>query len=185
MNGGRRPGGRSTDPSSARDEFDRGLSPVVGKTLELAVGVLFVSLLTATFFGGLVPEYRAAVGTELGDRALVGGAERVETAVPGGDHVEIERSVSVGLPETIRGDPYRIIAVNDSNGSALRLSHPDRSVSGRVRLALPPTTTVRGSWRSPTPSQVVVRGTDGTVTVRLVDGAKRAGSQSAPSEGST
>jgi len=171
---------------------DRGLSPVVGKTLELGVGVLFVALLTATFFGGVVPEYRAAVSDEIGDRALVAGAERVEAAVPDGSYPSVYRRVAVRLPPAIRGDPYRIVAERDvgsdhdadadpERGSgteraadtrvaALTLVHPDPDVGGRVRLAVPGDVTVSGSWTSASPSRVVVRGGDGGLSVRLEDG---------------
>ena len=178
-----RSGHASSSPSTPQS--DRGLSPVVGKTLELGVGVMFVALLTATLFGGLVPEYRAAVGAELGDRTLVGAADRVEAAAPAVALAEVDRSVTVQLPETIRGDPYRIVAETNESGSALALAHPDESVGGRVRLALPAGTTVRGAWRSTSPSRAVVRGTDGTITVTLADGGRRAEPPSATPEGQT
>ncbi|MFB6091013.1 MAG: hypothetical protein ABEJ97_08140 [Halobellus sp.] len=160
---------RSTpSPSCPARATDRALSPVVGKTLELGVGVLFVALLTATFFGGLVPEYRVAVGDELGDRALVAGADRIETAVPSVEFVDVERSVAVRLPPTIRGDPYRVVA-EDADAPALRLVHPDRSIGGRVRLAVPGGTSVSGAWTSSSPSRVLVSVSDRTLSVRLVD----------------
>jgi hypothetical protein len=149
---------------------NRGLSPVVGKTLELGVGVLFVALLTATFFGGLAPEYRAAVGSELGDRALVAGAERVEASVPTSGYARLDRRVSVRLPPEISGDPYRIVAETNPAGASLRLVHPDPSIGGRVRLALPGNPEIRGAWRSSSPSRVFVRDSDGRFSVTLVDG---------------
>lgn len=155
------PGGRSRSPA------DRGLSPVVGKSLELGVGVLFVALLTATFFGGVAPDYRAAVGTELGDRTLAAAADRIDAAVPAADHPRVDRRVTVSLPTTIRGDPYRIVAADGP--PSVRLVHPDRGVGGRLRLDLPGFVTLTGSWRSVSPSWVVVDGADGTVSVRLVD----------------
>ncbi|WP_435186322.1 DUF7266 family protein [Halobellus sp. EA9] len=166
-------GARSVTPAQCRGSgLDRGLSPVVGKTLELGVGVLFVALLTATFFGGLVPEYRTAVGAELGERATVAAAERVEAAVPGDRPVGVDRRVTVRLPPTIRGDPYRVVAVAADGGPALRLVHPDPAVGGRVRLAVRADASVSGSWTSTSPSQVLVSTTDraeGVVSVRLVD----------------
>jgi hypothetical protein len=169
---------------------DRGLSPVVGKTLELGVGVLFVVLLTAMFFGGVVPEYRTAVGDEIGDRALVAGAERVEAAVPDGSYPRVDRRVAVRLPPAIRGDPYRIVAERgsgtdsdaetergsgtnrdaDSHVAALALVHPDPRIGGRVRLAVPRDIEISGSWTSASPSRVVVRDGDGGLSVRLEDG---------------
>ena len=167
----RPPGQRSRRPStraSSAGAVDRALSPVVGKTLELGVGVLFVALLTATFFGGVAPDYRAAVGAELGDRTLTAAADRIEAAVPGTAYPRIDRTVSVRLPATVRGDPYRIVA--DGRTPSVRLVHPDRTVGGRLRLALPDSVAVRGSWRSTSPSRVVVDSADGTVSVRLADG---------------
>lgn len=160
------------------DAPDRGLSPVVGKTLELGIGVLLVALLTATLFGGIVPEYRSAVGDELGERTLVAGAERIEAAVPRGDPVALERTVTVRLPPTIRGDPYRVV-VDGTETAALRLVHPDRSIGGRVRLAVPAAASLAGSWTSTSPSRIRISVAGGsgrpdragpTLSVRLVDG---------------
>jgi hypothetical protein len=158
--GGGRPGPRV-------DDADRGLSPVVGKTLELGVGVLFVALLTATFLGGVAPDYRAAVGAELGDRTLAATADRIEAAAPDADSPRVDRRVAVRLPATIRGDTYRIVAADAP--PSVRLVHPDRGVGGRLRLALPGAAAVDGSWRSTSPSRVVVDARDGTLSVRLVD----------------
>ncbi|WP_199723013.1 hypothetical protein [Halobellus sp. Atlit-38R] len=166
MSGHRDAGGRRR---SRGRPFDRGLSPVVGKTLELGVGVLFVALLTATFFGGIAPDYRAAVGTELGDRALLAAAERVEAAVPTDTDVRADRSVAVRLPPAIRGDPYRVVVANDTSRPALRLVHPDASIDGRIRLTVPDTTAVSGSWDSASPSRAVVVVTEGRLSIRLVD----------------
>ena len=159
---GCRPAGR---PS--QELRDRGLSPVVGKTLELGIGVLFVALLTAMFFGSVAPDYRAAVGAELGDRTVAAAADRVETAVPDTEYRRVDRHVTVRLPETIRGDPYRIVAADDP--PSVRLAHPDRAVGSRLRLDVPGSLTIRGSWRSTSPSQVVVASTGDNVSVRLTD----------------
>jgi hypothetical protein len=176
----------TTASSPDSESADRGLSPVVGKTLELGVGVLFVALLTATFFGAVAPDYRAAVGSELGDRTLTAAADRIEAAVPGTDYSRVDRNVTVRLPETIRGDPYRIVA--DGGVPAVRLVHPDRTVGGRLRLDLPRSATVSGSWRSTSPSRVVVDGAGGNVSVRLVDGVAEGdadgSARTAPREGS-
>ncbi|WP_049986764.1 DUF7266 family protein [Halobellus rufus] len=169
------------DRRSAK-RHDRGLSPVVGKTLELGVGVLFVALLTATLFGGLAPEYRGAVGSELGDRALVAAAERTEAATPDGDVVDpadpaatgglvdVERRVTLRLPAAIRGDPYRIVAGSTGAASTLTLVHPDAGIGGRVRLAVPSAATVEGSVSSASPSRILVDGDGGGIVVVLVDG---------------
>ncbi|WP_203229089.1 DUF7266 family protein [Halobellus captivus] len=149
---------------------DRGLSPVVGKTLELGVGVLFVALLTATLFGGFAPEYRDAVGAELGDRTLVAAAERIEAAVPDGDLVAVERRASLRLPPTVRDDPYRIVAASTANGSSVSLVHPDSRIGGRLRLSLPDSANVSGSVRSGSPSWILVDGDETALRVHLVDG---------------
>ena len=160
----RRPAGLPS-PGSA----DRGLSPVVGKTLELGVGVLFVALLTATLLGGVAPDYRAAVGSELGDRTLAAAADRVAAAVPDAEYRRVDRRVRVRLPATIRGDPYRIVA--EGGPPTVALVHPDRGVGGRIRLDIPGSVPVRGSWRSTSPSAVVVDRANGNTSVRLVDAA--------------
>ena len=156
-------------PADVPATTDRGLSPVVGKTLELGIGVLLVALLTATFFGSVAPDYRAAVGTEVGDRTLAAAADRIETAVPTSDTMQVDRRVTVRLPDTIRGSPYRIVA-DGASPVSIRLVHAADAVGGRIRLDVPESAEVRGSWRSTSPSWVVVTGTEGTLSVRLVDG---------------
>ncbi|WP_336021770.1 DUF7266 family protein [Halobellus salinisoli] len=187
---------------------DRGLSPVVGKTLELGVGVLFVALLTTTLFGGLAPEYRDAVGAELGDRALVAAAERAETAVPDGDLVGrvaaagveapiVERRIALRLPETIREDSYRIVAestkdestatASSPSESTLALVHPDPRIGGRIRLAVPASATVTGSISSESASAILVYGDVDGLVVRLVDEGEfvTAGPESVAQRGTT
>ena len=163
------------DSSSRATRTDRGLSPVVGKTLEIGVVVLFVALLSASFYGGIVPGYRTAAAAEVGDRALAGGAERVETAVPERTR-RIDRRLAVPLPTTLRGDPYRIRAASGSetNATELVLDHPDAGVGGRVALSFPVRgATVTGVWESASGSWVVVRGEGGRVSVSLVNGDGR------------
>ena len=156
-------------PADSPATTDRGLSPVVGKTLELGVGVLLVALLTATFFGSVAPDYRAAVGAEVGDRTLAAAADRIETAVPASDIVRVDRRVTVRLPDTIRGSPYRIV-VEGVSPASVRLVHAEDAVGGRIQLAVPGSVAISGSWRSTSPSRVVVAGTEGSLSVRLVDG---------------
>jgi len=166
--------------ASRTNTLDRGLSPVVGKTLELGVGVLFVALLTTTLFGGLAPDYRDAVGAELGERTLVAAAERTEAAVPDGDVIDhadsvgvegtrFERRVSLRLPTSIRDDPYRIAADSTADGSAVALVHPDPRIGGRVRLAIPDSLTVSGSVSSESLSWIHVTATGDHLAVRLAD----------------
>ncbi|WP_135820221.1 DUF7266 family protein [Halostella litorea] len=142
---------------------DRGVTPVVGKALEVAVVVLYVSLLTASLYGNAVPEYRNAAGAELGDRALATAAHGVQRAVPSSPAVDSAR-VRIDLPDRIRGDRYRVRA----DGEALVLDHPDPAVGGRSRLALPASVdSVNGTWASDGETAVVVERVDGGFAVRL------------------
>jgi hypothetical protein len=148
----------------------------VGKTLELGVGVLFVALLTTTFFGGVAPDYRATVGTELGDRTLVAAAERTEAAVPSDGVVRVDRRVALRLPETIHGDPYRIVAEQAGGEPILTLRHPDDRIGGRLRLSVPGDVVGNGSVTSTSPSWIrVVEGDGGRIHVTLGDDATAGG----------
>ncbi|WP_135852014.1 DUF7266 family protein [Halorussus salinus] len=148
-----------------RGRSDRAVSPVVGKALEASIVVLYVGLLSATLYGGVVPEYRTAAGAEVGERVLAQSAERVQQAVPT-DARAVRVRAEVSLPRTIKGARY---AVRTDNRS-LVLAHPDERVGGRVALALPETVeSVSGEWSSGERAVVVVRGTDetGGLAVRL------------------
>lgn len=161
--------GRGADgpaTSSARDR-DRAVSAVVGKTLETGIVVLYVSMLVALLYGGAVPEYEAAAGDEVGERVLAESVLAVETAVPA--HPRGTATATHDLPRTLDGEPYRIVAGNDS----LRLVHDDRRIGGRVPLALPPDVVgVEGEWHSHTPSGIVVERTSDGRVVRLVEGSR-------------
>ncbi|MFB6102187.1 MAG: hypothetical protein ABEJ73_06435 [Haloplanus sp.] len=132
---------------------DRGLTPVVGKTLEAAIVLLYVGALVTTLHGGVLPDYRTATGAEMSDRTLATAADRVETAVPPpSTAVDVTRTVD--LPATIDRATYRIRAENRT----LVLDHPDPAVSGRVRLALPRrVVAVEGVWESDDRAVVRVR----------------------------
>ncbi|WP_135826452.1 DUF7266 family protein [Halorussus ruber] len=122
----------------------RAVSPVVGKAMEASIVVLYVGVLTATLYGGVVPEYRTAAGAEVGERVLAQSAERVQQAVPT-EARRVEVQMEVTLPRTIRGETYAIRAENRK----LLLDHPDERVGGAVRLALPETVeSVEGEWSS-------------------------------------
>lgn len=142
---------------------DRAVTPVVGKALEVAVVVLYVSLLTASLYGNAVPEYRSTAGAEVGDRTLATAAHGVQQAVPESPAVDAAR-VRVDLPDRIRGDRYRIRA----DGEALVLDHPDSAVGGRSRLALPDSVdAVNGTWESDEETAVVVERAGDGFAVRL------------------
>ncbi|MFC6975489.1 hypothetical protein ACFQL1_13855 [Halomicroarcula sp. GCM10025709] len=141
----------------------RGLSTVVERLLGLGVVVLYIGLLTTTLYGGVVPEYRSAVGTELGERTLVQSAARVEGAVPPRAR-HVTAGVRVDLPATIDGTAYTI----RTDGGALVLDHPDPSIGGRVRPVLPPrVSSFDGTWESGERTVVTVDGGRGNVTVTL------------------
>jgi len=142
---------------------NRGLTTVVEKLLSLSVVVLYITLLTTVLYGGAVPEYRGAVGAELGDRVLSEATANVERAVPPSSRsAAVTRRVE--LPATIDGAAYRIRA----NGTHLRLVHPDEGIGGRARPVLPDRVgTVTGEWESGAETVVSVTGGRGNLTVRL------------------
>lgn len=141
----------------------RAVSPVVGKTLEIGIVLLFVSLVTVALYGGIVPDYRTAASAEVGDRTLVAAAERIETAVPP-NATAVHSETRADLPRTIHGEQYRVSVTNRT----LVLEHPDEAVSGRLPLALPGhVANVSGTWASSDDLLVVVDGGASGVDVRL------------------
>ncbi|MFC7136167.1 DUF7266 family protein [Halobaculum litoreum] len=140
---------------------ERAVTPVVSKTLEVGIVLLFVAGLSTALFGGVVPDYRDAAGDRVADRTLAGAATDLERSVPAAAReVRVERAVP--LPDSIRGAGYRIVAAD----GALVLRHPTDGVGGRTRLALPDrVAAVSGTWRSGAETVVVVTGGDGGVTV--------------------
>lgn len=158
----------SPDPSAHAGGGDRAVTPVVSKTIELGLVLLFVGLTTTALFGGAVPGYRTAAGDEMADRTVVAAAERVEAAVlPAGRYVRADHRVP--LPATLRGDAYRIVAANGS----LVVDHPNPGIAARARLALPArVVAVNGTWRSHADTVVRVESVPGSaagVRVELVN----------------
>jgi hypothetical protein len=150
----RLPGGRRTD---------RAVSPVVGKALEAALVVLYLGLVTTTLYAGVVPEYRAAAGEEVGERTLAAAATEVERAVPP-SAASVDAEIRIDLPRTIAGDRYAV----RTDGERLVLEHPHRAVGGRARLSLPDhVVAVRGAWESTDDTVVRVRSVAGGVEVVL------------------
>lgn len=146
---------------------ERALSPVVGKALEAALVVLYLGMLTTVLYGGVLPEYRAATGTELADRVLAENAQRVQQAVPPNATV-VDARRRIDLPSTIAGESYEI----HTEDRTLVLDHPDPRISGQARLALPEAVVrVRGAWHSRQPATVRVRSVDGGLAVRLETGS--------------
>lgn len=156
-----RPPNRPPEDALPRD--DRGLTPAVGKALEVGIVVLFVGVLTTALYGGAVPNYRDAVGDEVGDRAVVAAAERIESAVPPSAR-RVRTVHRVDLPASIHDDSYRIAAANRS----LVLEHPSPAVDARARLVLPDRVgAVGGEWRSGDDAVVLVTGDGDGLSVRL------------------
>lgn len=145
-------------------ETDRGLAPVVGKSLELGLLVLYVALLTTTLYAGVVPDYRTAAADEVNDRTLARAGDAVERSVPP-PATAVEREVRIDLPETIRGANYRIRAATNAT---LVLDHPERELTERTRLSLPDrVVAVDGVWRSGGRTLVVVRGGQRELSIAL------------------
>ena len=109
----------------------RGVTPAVGKTLEIGLVVLYVALVTTVLLAGVVPEYRAAAGAEVGDRVLVAASQDVERAVPpDGTDTTVERTVQ--LPATIAGTGYRIRADGRRRGGPTRPRRARRPRHGHL-----------------------------------------------------
>lgn len=154
-------------PNVGRD--DRAVTPIVGKTLEAAIVVLFIGVLTTGLYAGVVPDYRSATGAELGDRTLVTAVNEIEAAVPpDGAHVSVVRRVD--LPSTLRSEGYQIVTATDEDGTpALALRHPHPAIGGERALALPAAVSdVEGAWTGGGGRVVVESTADGTgLLVRL------------------
>ncbi|QPV63805.1 hypothetical protein I7X12_04020 [Halosimplex litoreum] len=153
-------------PSSGLATDARGVTPAVGKTLEIGIVVLFVGLVTTALLGGVVPDYRTAAGAEVGDRVLATVAQEVERAVPPSAR-DVSARRTVELPSTIAGSGYAIRV----DGRSLVLDHPDPAIGGRIDLAVPPRVD-RVSGRTDGGAETVVAVRDGPdgLVVELRDG---------------
>lgn len=142
---------------------DRAMSPVVGKAMEATLVVLYVGLVTATLYGGAIPEYRTAAGEEVAERTVSSAATDIENAIPP-EAVRAEINLVVALPTTIAGDRYRIYA----EGDRLVLDHPNPEVSTGTPLVLPGRVlAVSGNWESGESARIHVTTVDGGLEVRL------------------
>lgn len=152
---------------------NRGVTPMVAKTLEAGIVVLFIGVVTTGLYAGVVPEYRSATAADVGERTLIAAGNEIERSVPpDATHVAAERRID--LPATIRSEEYRI-AVDPPDPSAdepaptVRLDHPHQDVAGSYALALPDhVVEVRGEW-SGGDGRVVVRSVEDGVVVVLED----------------
>lgn len=142
---------------------DRAVTPMVEKLLTVGIVLVFTSLTATTLVGGAVPEYRDAVGAEVGERVLATATERVEGGVPP-PAGRVRATTAVDLPATIRGSAYRIAVRNRS----LILDHPEAGIDGRERLVMPDRVDrVSGGWQSGASTVVAVRGDRDGLIVEL------------------
>jgi len=142
---------------------DRGISTVVEKTLAVGLVTLFISMVSVTVYGGVVPDARTATGEELADRTLAKASERIQQAVPPNTTASGAR-IDVHLPPTIRGSGYHLRA----DGQDLVLDHPRDTLDSHVRLALPPhVLRIEGQWESGGPTAVTVEPIGNGVVIRL------------------
>lgn len=149
-----------TDPGLVDD---RAMSPVVGKAMEATLVVLYLGLVTSALYGGAVPEYRNAAGSEVAERTLADAATDLESAIPPkatAATVRFERE----LPPTIAGAAYRIRAGPDE----LVLEHPDPEVATTTPLVLPArVVAVNGTWDGGDALVLRVETVDGGLEVHL------------------
>ena len=146
---------------------DRGLTPVVGKTLEIGIVLLYVALVTTALYGGVVPHARSDAAGVVGDRALAAAATSVEDAVPAVPASAVTVRERVSLPDSLRGRPYEIRA----SGRTLVLESAAPGVGGRATLSLPSRVrAVNGTWHGGRTAVVVVRGNASGLRVALEGG---------------
>ncbi|SNR53269.1 hypothetical protein SAMN06264855_11314 [Halorubrum vacuolatum] len=111
---------------------------MIAKSIEAAVVILFIGVVTSGLYAGVIPEYRSVTAAEVGDRTLATAGHEIERAVPpkqGGTVLEQRTERRVSLPATIRAEPYHIVP--DEGASRIELRHPHRSIGGSRALSLP------------------------------------------------
>jgi hypothetical protein len=147
---------------------NRGVSPVIGKTFEIGLILLYVGLLSTALYGGIVPGYQTYAGEEVGERVLASTAQRIEAAVPpAATRTTVRRRVEI--PSTIGGATYEIRL----HRGRLVLDHPNDDIDVSTRLGLPASVdrTVGACQSSAKPIVTVTDGADGRV-VSLVEGER-------------
>ena len=112
---------------------DRAIAPIVGKMLELLIGLALLAAVTGVMAMLVIPGHTAILGEPTGAIALQLLAEPIEAAGWSGSDTVGTRRISVDLPPTIAGDGYRI----DVHRGALWLLHPDEALELRRPLQLP------------------------------------------------
>ncbi len=142
---------------------NRAVSPVVGKLLAAGIVVVYIASVTGLLVGGLVPDYRAASGSELGERVTATAAADIERAIPttaGNASVHVTRT----LPRTIAGERYRL----ELHNRTLRLDHPNDGLDTQTALAVAPSVTVTNdTWESGDPLAIEVTGASGNRTLTI------------------
>lgn len=121
-------------------EGRRATSAVIGKVLAAGITLLFVGGMSATLYGGVVPDYQTAASDELGERVLATATTNVE-ATPPTITGTVERHRTVDLPATIDNDGYRLVLHNET----LELVHPDEGITTETRLAVSDNVTIEES----------------------------------------
>ncbi|WP_459191972.1 DUF7266 family protein [Halosimplex sp. J119] len=148
---------------------DRGVTPAVGKTLEIGIVVLFIGLLTTALLGNVVPGYRTATGAEVSDRVLATAGQEIEHAIPPAAR-EVSVRTAIDLPNSIAGASY----VLRIDGQTLVLDHPTESLSGRLRLSVPSRVDrIEGRSESGAQTIVAIRSDSDELVVELGDGEPR------------
>lgn len=140
---------------------ERGLAPVIGKMLELLIGLALIASVTAVMLGAIVPAHSETLGEQTAAAALDSLAETVETAGWAASSTVGNRHITVELPMTIAGRRYRI----DAAAGTLRVHHPSAALSVRRHLALPRGCEVQGEAPGGT---VEIGVTRTTTTCRIV-----------------
>ena len=119
---------------------DRAIAPVVGKMLELLIGLGLLAAVTAVMSTMVIPGHTASLGEPTGAVALNLLAEPIEDAGWSTSHTVGRRRITVELPPTIAGDGYRI----EVNQGVLWLRQPDDALALRRPLQLPDGCQVEG-----------------------------------------
>jgi hypothetical protein len=147
---------------------ERGLAPVVSKTLAIGLVVLYVTGMTSVLLGGVVPDYERRAGGELGERVLATVAAEVEQTPPAvGGRVDAETTVE--LPATIANSGYTLVLSNQTD--RLVLDHPDPAITAETRLSLPPNVTPEnGTVDSGGNLQIRVRGSTADRRLTITEG---------------
>jgi len=144
---------------------DRGVTPVVGKGLEILVVLGYIALVAGVMYGGVVPAAREAGGAARGDQVLAAAATGVDAAVPAtGRNVSARHRVS--LPDTIAGRRYTI----RWRDGGLVLEHPAPEIGGHIPVSLPDrVVAVRGTWNGSGSAVVTVVSTRAGLIVTLTE----------------